>query len=135
MDEGGNFDLSGGGGGEYGSEDEDDLLGASDDDVAANSPLKRIRGKGRPEKKAKTKPKAPKTKVQPSPGGQGVEYRTLYHKAVEEFVCSSEVGFRTLLKEFHDHRMIESRTDGSGTERLIVPFGRRELEDVLGEIV
>lgn len=75
-----------------------------------------------------------------NPGGRrpaqeaagGVEYRVLYHKAVEEFVCSSEVGFRTLLKEFHDHQMVESRKDGMGTERLWVPFRREELEG-LGE--
>lgn len=29
----------------------------------------------------------------------GVEYRMLYGKAVEEFICSSEMAFRTLLKE------------------------------------
>lgn len=34
-------------------------------------------------------------------GGEnpGVEYRILYNKAVEEFICSSEMAFRTLLKE------------------------------------
>lgn len=31
--------------------------------------------------------------------GQAVEYRMLYNKAVEEFICSSEMAFRTLLKE------------------------------------
>ena len=30
---------------------------------------------------------------------QGVEYRVLYQKAVEEFICSNEMNFRTLLKE------------------------------------
>jgi origin recognition complex subunit 2 len=30
----------------------------------------------------------------------GVEYRMLYNKAVEEFICSSEMAFRTLLKEW-----------------------------------
>ncbi|USP78562.1 hypothetical protein yc1106_05836 [Curvularia clavata] len=68
---------------------------------------------------------------------QGVEYRVLYHKAVEAFVCTSEVSFRTLLKEFHDHQMIESRKDGMGTERLWVPFRQDELEglaeDLAGE--
>ncbi|EMC96987.1 hypothetical protein BAUCODRAFT_121515 [Baudoinia panamericana UAMH 10762] len=66
---------------------------------------------------------------------EGVEYRALYHKAVEEFVCSSELNFRTLLKEFHDHQMIESRKDVAGTERLIVPFRREELEAILDELV
>lgn len=34
-------------------------------------------------------------------GGEnpGVEYRMLYNRAVEEFICSSEMAFRTLLKE------------------------------------
>lgn len=32
-------------------------------------------------------------------GDEGVEYRVLYQKAVEEFICSSEIAFRTLLKE------------------------------------
>jgi origin recognition complex subunit 2 len=65
---------------------------------------------------------------------QGVEYRVLYHKAVGEFVCSSEVGFRTLLKEFHDHQMIESRKDGMGTERLWVPFRQEELEGLAEDL-
>ena len=30
---------------------------------------------------------------------EGVEYRTLYQKAVEEFICSNDMGFRSLLKE------------------------------------
>lgn len=39
-----------------------------------------------------------------SGGGEGeeavaVEYRMVYNKAVEEFICSSELAFRTLLKE------------------------------------
>jgi origin recognition complex subunit 2 len=65
---------------------------------------------------------------------QGVEYRVLYHKAVEEFVCSSEVGFRTLLKEFHDHQMIESRKDAMGAERLWVPFRQEELESLAEDL-
>jgi origin recognition complex subunit 2 len=35
-------------------------------------------------------------------GGEevAVEYRMVYNKAVEEFICSSEMAFRTLLKEY-----------------------------------
>lgn len=33
----------------------------------------------------------------------GIEYRILYNKAVEEFICSSEMAFRTLLKEYDTH--------------------------------
>ncbi|KAI8633257.1 origin recognition complex subunit 2-domain-containing protein [Xylariaceae sp. FL1651] len=65
----------------------------------------------------------------------GVEYRMLYNKAVEEFICSSEMAFRTLLKEFHDHQMITSRKDVLGTELLSVPFQKEELEAILEDIV
>ena len=74
------------------------------------------------------------TRPSASEATHGVEYRVLYHKAVEEFVCSSEVGFRTLLKEFHDHQMVESRKDAMGTERLWVPFRQEELEDLLEDL-
>jgi origin recognition complex subunit 2 len=42
---------------------------------------------------------------QPQGGGDAgeevaVEYRMVYNKAVEEFICSSEMAFRTLLKEY-----------------------------------
>ncbi|GAP84073.1 putative origin recognition complex subunit 2 [Rosellinia necatrix] len=65
----------------------------------------------------------------------GVEYRMLYNKAVEEFICSSEMAFRTLLKEFHDHQMVTSRKDVLGTELLSVPFRKEELEGILEDIV
>lgn len=73
-------------------------------------------------------------KAAASESAQGVEYRVLYHKAVEQFVCSSEVGFRTLLKEFHDHQMIESRKDSMGTEWLVVPFRQEELEGLAEDL-
>ncbi|KAL4967511.1 origin recognition complex subunit 2 [Aspergillus stella-maris] len=65
----------------------------------------------------------------------GIEFRTLYQKASEEFIASSEMMFRTLLKEFHDHQMITSRMDGSGMEILSVPLSRNEMEGVLEDLV
>ncbi|MCJ1404828.1 Origin recognition complex subunit 2 [Xylographa trunciseda] len=65
----------------------------------------------------------------------GVEYKALYQKSVEEFLCSSEMAFRTLLKEFHDHQMIVSRRDDSGAEVLGVPMRREELEGVLEDLM
>ncbi|MCJ1256659.1 Origin recognition complex subunit 2 [Lignoscripta atroalba] len=73
-----------------------------------------------------------------NPSGEelaGIEYRTLYQKAVEEFLCSSEMAFRTLLKEFHDHQMIVSRKDGAGTEVLGVPLRREEMEALLEDLM
>ncbi|KAI7787769.1 origin recognition complex subunit 2 [Diaporthe eres] len=70
-------------------------------------------------------------------GGEnpGVKYRMLYNKAVEEFICSSEMAFRTLLKEFHDHQMITSRKDVLGTELLSLPFRKEELEAILEDLM
>ncbi|RFU35834.1 hypothetical protein B7463_g473, partial [Scytalidium lignicola] len=65
----------------------------------------------------------------------GVEYRVLYQKAVEEFICSNDMNFRTLLKEFHDHQMIQSHKDAMGAEILSVPFRKEELETILEDIM
>ena len=65
----------------------------------------------------------------------GIEFRMLYQKATEEFIASSEMMFRTLLKEFHDHQMITSRMDSSGMEILGVPLSREEMEGVLEDLV
>ncbi|KAI5249294.1 ORC2-domain-containing protein [Aureobasidium subglaciale] len=116
-----------------GSPDSDSILGHSGDEMEVDhgNVTKPTRGRGRPAKKAPP----PKVKTHKTSSFVGVEYRTLYHKAVEEFVCSSEMSFRTLLKEFHDHDMVESKKDGLGVERLAVPFGREDLEDMLQELV
>lgn len=98
---------------EQGLDDDDD-----DDDATATPKNKKVA----------------QIKAATSESNQGVEYRVLYHKAVQEFVCSSEVGFRTLLKEFHDHQMIESRKDAMGTERLWVPFRQEELEGLAEDL-
>ncbi|KAL9103507.1 MAG: hypothetical protein Q9163_001463 [Psora crenata] len=67
----------------------------------------------------------------------GVEYRTLYQKVVEEFICSSEMGFRQLLKEFYDHDMLVSKRDtgAGGGEVLRVPWRREECMDILEELM
>lgn len=68
-------------------------------------------------------------------GGACIEHRTLYQKVVEEFICSNEMGFRQLLKEFHDHQMIVSRRDVTGAEMLGVPFRRDEMEAILEDLM
>lgn len=65
----------------------------------------------------------------------GIEYKVLYQKVVEEFICSNEMGFRQLLKEFYDHQMVVSRRDGAGAELLGVPWRREEMEAILEDIV
>ena len=67
-------------------------------------------------------------------GMGAMEYRAVYRRSVEEFVCSSEGAFRTLLKEFHDHRMVDSRREAGGAEVLRLPFRRQELESILEDL-
>ena len=69
-------------------------------------------------------------------GGEGgIEYKVLYQKVLEEFICSNEMGFRQLLKEFYDHQMVVSKRDGSGAEFLGVPWRREEMEAILEDLV
>lgn len=65
----------------------------------------------------------------------GLDYKVLYQKVVEEFICSNEMAFRQLLKEFHDHQMVVSRKDGMGGELLGVPFRREEMEGILEDLM
>ena len=65
----------------------------------------------------------------------GVEYKVLYQKVMEEFICSNEMGFRQLLKEFYDHQMVIGKRDGTGTELLGVPWRREEMEAILEDLV
>jgi origin recognition complex subunit 2 len=61
----------------------------------------------------------------------GLEYRVLYEKAVADFVCTSEVALQSILKEFFDHQMVQSRKDALGTEMLSVGFRKEEMEGIL----
>lgn len=112
--------------------DQDELNERDYDDTnEPMTPSKRIR-KGRPAKTINLQSQL-SNQVQNKSDFEGVESRTLYHKAVEQFACSSEIDFRTLLKEFVDHQMIQVR--GQGNERLIVPFARSGLEGLLETLV
>lgn len=88
-----------------------------------------------PKSRSKPKPKPARKKALPSPEEIAIEYRTLYQKASEEFICSSDMNFRFLLKEFQDHQMITSFRDPTGIEMLGVPLRREEMEGVLEELV
>lgn len=91
--------------------------GFSDDEDGQDQPQKQTLGK-------------PSRREEP-----GIEFRMLYQKAAEEFIASSEMMFRTLLKEFHDHQMVTSQMDATGTETLSVPLSREEMEGVLEDLV
>lgn len=98
-----------------------ELLAAMDDGIEDNDALNPERGS---------------RKVASGVGVVGrIAVRVLYQKAVEEFICTSDMAFRTLLKEFQDHQMVESKWDGAGTEMIGVPFRREEMEAILEDLV
>ena len=72
-------------------------------------------------------------------GGElpGVDAKTIYEQARTEFVCSSEMAFWSLLKEFRDHQMVVVRREKGalGGEMLGIEMGREELEGVLEDLV
>ncbi|MCJ1333381.1 Origin recognition complex subunit 2 [Thelotrema lepadinum] len=73
-------------------------------------------------------------------GLPAIDAKMLYQKAVEEFLCSSEMMFWSLLKEFVDHRMVVVRRErgvgvAGGGEMLGIEMGREELEGVLEDLI
>ncbi|EXJ62467.1 hypothetical protein A1O7_02904 [Cladophialophora yegresii CBS 114405] len=120
-----------------GDGDPDEGEESRDEDSDSDSgPPTQPRRKKRPfpvKAKANANAKVPE---RPTAEEVGVEYRALYRKASEEFICSSAMNFQFLLKEFLDHQMITTRRDGvTGAEMLGVPLGREEMGGVLEEIV
>ena len=109
--------------GEAGGEEEDDDDDDEDDDLGGKAPQSHKKGRQKGQRKSGDK-------LLP-----GVDYKMLYQKAVEEFICSSEMNFRTLLKEFHDHQMVVARKDEAGTEVLGVPLRREEMEGLLEDLM
>ena len=67
----------------------------------------------------------------------GVDAKIIYAKAVEEFYCSSEMMFWSLLKEFVDHRMVVIMRErgAQGGEMLGVEMEKAELEGVLEDLI
>lgn len=113
-----------------GMDDEDDETNALIDPSLLPAPA--VSSKGKP-KKSPTKKRQSTTTT--APEEITIEYRTLYQKASEEFICSSDMNFRFLLKEFMDHQMITSGRDAGGVEVLGVPLRRDEMEGVLEGLV
>ncbi|KAI9856995.1 MAG: Origin recognition complex subunit 2 [Vezdaea acicularis] len=65
----------------------------------------------------------------PTDNPQAISYPHLYALSLQSFICSSEMAFRSLLKEFVDHQMLRSRRDtaAGGEEMLWAPFQYQEL--------
>ena len=86
-----------------------------------------------------SKPSKNQSKREPASHGlPGIDAKILYQKALEEFLCSSEMMFWSLLKEFIDHRMIIVRKERGitgGGEMLGVEIGQEELEGVLEDLL
>ncbi|GME74972.1 unnamed protein product [Ambrosiozyma monospora] len=62
-----------------------------------------------------------------------LDFKDFYSLCVSEFICSNEISFRTLLREFLEHKSCTLTTDQSGTEVLFVPFTVDEMEKILEE--
>ncbi|ODV57880.1 origin recognition complex subunit 2, partial [Ascoidea rubescens DSM 1968] len=63
----------------------------------------------------------------------GISFKTLYNLCSEEFIASNEINFRTMLREFIEHKMANISKDSYGTEIVFVPLNLKELENLLAE--
>lgn len=63
-------------------------------------------------------------------------FREFYDLCVSEFITSNEISFRTVLREFIEHRMCNLTRTSAGTEVIYVPFTVDEMEKILeGELL
>lgn len=63
----------------------------------------------------------------------GIEFKTLYNACLENFITSNEINFRTVLREFVEHKMCSLMNDESGTEKVFIPFTIDEMEKLSTE--
>lgn len=62
-----------------------------------------------------------------------VQFSVLYEMCVSLFITSNEISFRTLLREFVEHKMCRLQRDRSGVEVVFVPFTVGEMQKILAE--
>ncbi len=60
-----------------------------------------------------------------------IVFRDFYEFCVNEFIVSNEISFRTVLREFVEHKMCSLTQDIAGTEILYIPFTVNEMEKIL----
>ncbi len=60
-----------------------------------------------------------------------IVFRDFYEFCVNEFIVSNEISFRTVLREFVEHKMCALTRDIAGTEILYIPFTVNEMEKIL----
>ncbi|VEU20788.1 DEKNAAC101705 [Brettanomyces naardenensis] len=60
-------------------------------------------------------------------------FREFYDFCVGEFITSNEISFRTVLREFVEHKMCNLTRNTAGTEVLYIPFTVDEMEKILEE--
>lgn len=61
----------------------------------------------------------------------GVEMRLVYEKCLQDYVTSNEMGFRSILGEYVEHKMCTLTKNSGGTEVVFVPFSYDEMEKIL----
>ncbi|CAN3365633.1 origin recognition complex subunit 2 [Diutina catenulata] len=60
-------------------------------------------------------------------------FSDLFAECSAQMVVSSQLQFRTLLKEFLDHKMLKLVTDKSGDERIYIPYTIGEIQKLQSE--
>lgn len=61
----------------------------------------------------------------------GIEFKVLHQKCIEQFITANEINFRSMLGEFLEHSMCNMTKDEAGKEKLFIPFTIAEMNKVL----
>ncbi|CDO96219.1 unnamed protein product [Kluyveromyces dobzhanskii CBS 2104] len=64
----------------------------------------------------------------------GIEFADLFKTCTEQFVISNEMGLRTILSEFIDHKMAVSTKNKMGKEIINVKYSYGDMEKMIVEI-
>lgn len=64
----------------------------------------------------------------------GIEFSELFKTCTEQFVVSSEMGLRTILSEFIDHKMAVNTKNKMGKEIINVKYSYGDMEKMITEI-
>lgn len=62
-----------------------------------------------------------------------VDFKDLYKTCLEEFVTSNEITFRTMLREFIEHKMCNLTKNESGVEFVYISFTFEEMQSLYSE--
>lgn len=74
-----------------------------------------------------------KNQLEAEDGNAGMSFRELYQKCRKELLINSDVGLRSQLKEYLDHKILKQKRTAEGEEYFVIAYGNNILKQFLDE--